>query len=663
MGKNLSLKLAVNNIKNNRKFYLPYFLASVGIIAMFYIICFLAVSHEVQVLSASLSMIMYFGAVVMGIFAFIFLFYTNSFLMKRRKKEIGIYNILGMEKRHIARILAIENLLISVSSMVLGLMSGVLFSKLIHLGASWVFGGEPPFGIHVEVPAVFITLVLFGILFTLTTFFNQMSIHLAKPIELLYGGNMGEKEPKTRWILACLGALCLGGGYGIANLVDSPLTAIFYFFIAVVLVIIGTYCLFTAGSVAILKALRRNRKFYYKPANFTAVSGLIYRMKQNAVGLANICILSTMVLVMVSGTVCLFAGMDDVIDGMVPKDIRVTAHCYEEDEQVDREKARSEIKRLADEKNIEIESLEDYQVLEFVAMGQDDGHFTIEHGTSLDLGGGFIIVTEAQYEAMTGKDLQLKGNEVAEFSPGRSFDENFSIEDLSLTVKTQIDRFMSSPEMDGYLKDIHYLVVADEEMLFRIFNLQQGKYGVSASPITYYFDAALSEDDAESEAALYDVLMEELGQGDLGYYGMLTVESKSQLGDNFYDLVGGFLFLGLFLGVVFTFAAALIIYYKQISEGYYDREKFEIMQKVGMSKTEVKQVIRKQVLMVFFAPLVMAGLHIVAAFHLIKQLLLVFAMTNATLFAVCTLVTFLVFAGVYTLVYAVTAREYYKIVG
>ncbi len=275
-------------------------------------------------MSAALAMIMSFGVVVMGIFAFIFLFYTNSFLLKRRKKEIGLYNILGMEKKHIGKILIIENVVISLSSIILGLLCGILFSKLVHLFLSWVFGVEPPFGIEISWFAVIITLALFGVLFVLTMIANLMSIHLAKPIELLYGGNVGEKEPRTKWLLAIIGIICLGIGYYIAITTESPLTAIMLFFVAVVLVIVGTYCLFTAGSVAILKTLKKNRKFYYKPGNFTAVSGLIYRMKQNAVGLANICILSTMVLVMVSGTVSLYAGMNDVLDGRYAGDVVVS---------------------------------------------------------------------------------------------------------------------------------------------------------------------------------------------------------------------------------------------------------------------------------------------------------------------------------------------------
>ena len=226
MNRSFSLRLAMTNIKNNRKFYLPYFLASVGIIAMFYIICFLSASPGVAKMSESLTVIMTMGVLVMGIFSFIFLFYTNSFLMKRRKKEIGIYNILGMEKKHIGKILAIEHSAVSLLSILAGLGCGILFSKLIYLFLSWAFGTEPPFGIEISPKAIFITLVLFGVLFFLTMFSNQMSIHLAKPIELLYAGNAGEKEPKTKWFLAAAGILCLAAGYYIAIATESPLTAL-----------------------------------------------------------------------------------------------------------------------------------------------------------------------------------------------------------------------------------------------------------------------------------------------------------------------------------------------------------------------------------------------------------------------------------------------------
>lgn len=660
MAKNFSWKLALTNIRNNRKFYLPYFLASAGIIAMFYIICYLAMNEGIEKMSNSLSVIMVLGAGVMAIFAFIFLFYTNSFLMKRRKKEIGLYNILGMEKRHIGRVLIIEGAVISISSFIIGLLSGILFSKLVYLFLTWVFGAEPPFGIDISTGAISYSAVLFGVLFVLTTLTNQLSIRLAKPIELLHGGNVGEKEPKAKGILALLGFLCIGAGYYIALTTDNPLDALLMFFVAVILVVIGTYCLFTSGSIVILKALRKNKKFYYKPGNFTAVSGLIYRMKQNAVGLANICILSTMVLVMVSGTVSLFFGMNDTIEKIAPGDINIQQQSMEinDDDKIFEEAA----KKRAASMGIEIKEIHAYRYLPFVAMKGDDG-FTFKRPTTDDLSqvASFCVMTEDSYTRLTGKKLGLSGQNAAICSEGTEIEGTCKLGNLELQVQESLSDFVSIAEMDTGLMDVHYIIVADDEILGKLYKAYQAVY--ENSEVYIYYAANIDTDADEQEKENYaQALRDDLP--DMGlHFEMMQVSTREERTGDFSGMVSGFLFLGIFLGVVFTFAAALIIYYKQISEGYYDKEKFEIMQKVGMSKREVKATIRRQVLMVFFVPLVMAGLHIAAAFKMITRLLLVFSMTNVGLFAVCTVVTFLIFAGIYALVYMVTAREYYKIVG
>lgn len=663
MGKNFSLKLALNNIKNHRKFYLPYFLASVGIIAMFYIICFLAMSQGVAEMSDSLSVIMGLGVFVMAIFSFIFLFYTNSFLMKRRKKEIGLYNILGMEKQHIGRILAIENTIVSCSSMVAGLFCGVLFSKLVYLFLSWVFGSKPPFGIEISPMSIIYSVILFGILFMLTMVSNQMSIRLSKPIELLYGGNVGEKEPKARWLLALAGFILLGAGYYIAVTTESPLSALAMFFVAVVLVILGTYCLFTAGSIAILKALRKNKKFYYKPKNFTAVSGLIYRMKQNAVGLANICILSTMVLVMVSGTVSLYFGMNDTIESMAPGDVN-TMIFTEEGKKLDEERVQNVFREAAEESDLKVEKMTLCRMLPFVAVKMyDDYIFDEASRETMDNANVFCVLTEEAYESMTGKTLGLSNGQAAVDSRGEELPDRFSLGSLTFDKVKTLKPFMESGQVNAGIENVHYMVVADDETVQELYRQQREVYQGNASNLTYqyiFYTEGTEEQNRNFAQIVLDRLYEEQGELNLS---TVSSESREEFAAPLRGFVSGFLFLGVFLGIVFTFAAALIIYYKQISEGYYDKEKFEIMQKVGMSKSEVKAAIRRQVLLVFFVPLIMAGVHVAFAFNMITKLLLVFSMTNVGLFALCTLGTFLAFTVIYALVYMVTAREYYKIVG
>ncbi|MEE0741468.1 MAG: FtsX-like permease family protein [Emergencia sp.] len=662
MGKNFSLKLAPNNIKNNRKFYLPYFLASVGIIAMFYIISFLSVNKDIRLISASLAIIMEMGVVIMAIFSFIFLFYTNSFLMKRRKKEIGLYNILGMEKRHIGKILIIENVIVSGCSIVLGLFCGVLFSKLIHLFLGWIFDIPPAFGVEVSIDALAQSCILFGILFLLTMIANQMSIRLSKPIELLSGGNVGEKEPKAKGVLAIIGFVCLGIGYYIAITTDNPLTALMLFFVAVALVIVGTYCLFTAGSIVILKAMRKNKKFYYRPSNFTAVSGMIYRMKQNAAGLANICILSTMVLVMVSGTVSLFFGMNDTLSTMAPGDVNTSVFC--EEDNLDAKKIEEAARERAKKEGLTLEKVSYYKNLPVVGVERGNGEFVFELSTAENMGqaAAFGIVTQDDYFDLTGKKLNLQSGETAVDSRDKKMPADFRLGDSTFHVKTEIEPFMESAQLNIGNLDIYYIVVSDEDTLLHLYQQQSEVYGDNKSFITYQFTIDVKGTD-EQKAAFADKLVNDIYAIEGMQYEAMSSQTRHELESSYGGMVTSFLFLGVFLGIVFTFAAALIIYYKQISEGYYDKEKFEIMQKVGMSRQEVKRTIRRQVLLVFFIPLVMAGIHIMAAFKMITNLLTIFSMNNVELYAICTLGTFLVFAVIYALVYVVTAREYYKIVG
>ncbi|HCX62731.1 MAG TPA: cell division protein FtsX, partial [Clostridiales bacterium] len=327
-------KLAVNNIKKNSKTYIPYMLTCIGTIMMFYNICFLVVAKDIEIVqdSGSLRQVMLLGAMVIGIFSLIFLFYTNSFLIKKRKKEFGLFNILGMEKKHISKIIFFETLITSSITLIVGILSGILLSKLIILFLFKILSFNATFGFEISPTAIFASLCLFGSINVINFIFNITQVHLSKPVELLKGGNVGEREPKTKWLLTIVGALCLGTGYYIAVVTESPLAALNLFFVAVMLVIVGTYCLFTAGSIAVLKRLRKNKKYYYKPNHFVSVSGMIYRMKQNAAGLSNICILSTMVIVMISSTISLYTGMEDILKIQYPKDIIISAYEISDEE-------------------------------------------------------------------------------------------------------------------------------------------------------------------------------------------------------------------------------------------------------------------------------------------------------------------------------------------
>ena len=554
-------RLALQNIGRSKRFYLPYIFTCIGSVAMFYVLCFLQENSAAWTgnSGAILGSLLIFGIAVVGIFCTVVLFYTNSFLMKRRQKELGLYNILGMGKGNISAVLFLETLYVAFISLILGLLLGFLLSKLALYLLFTLAGFKANTPVNFSFSAVFISLCVFGGIFLLILISNFVRLRLSKPVELLRGGNVGEKEPKSRWLLAILGAITLGIGYYIAISTESPLKAIALFFVAVLLVIAGTYLLFTAGSIAILKKLKGNKSYYYRTKNFIPVSGMIYRMKQNAVGLANICILSTMVLVMVSGTVSLYAGTNDALRTQYPSEISVI-------------------------------------------VGNPTGKAAELVKDAVDKAVADMGLTATDFVFEQPKDL------LAEQGSNSSSDNS---------------TWYYGFELDG---------TAQEKI----------DCHAAVSEAVSQLDAASLEPDSGFDYA----------------YSRGREENRQM----FNLMTGGFLFLGLFLGLVFLMATVLIIYYKQLSEGYEDKERFKIMQKVGLSKAEIKKSIHSQILVVFFLPLTMAVVHIAFAFKMITKLLLVFSLTNTLLFAICTVVTVGIFGLIYGLVYMLTAKTYYKIV-
>jgi putative ABC transport system permease protein len=650
-------KLAVTNIKKNGKTYFPYILTCIGTIIMFYILHFISVNDGLNNMSGgdSLKIILNLGTYVIGLFSIIFLFYTNSFLIKRRKKELGLYNILGMEKKHIAKVLFWETFFVSIISMVVGLIGGILFSKLMFLVLLKILNFKVPLGFFISIQSLIITAILFGTIFVLTLMNNLRQIHLSKPIELLKGGETGEKEPKTKWILTLFGVLCLTSGYYIALTTESPLAALNLFFLAVVLVIIGTYSLFTVGSIALLKILRKNKKFYYKTNNFINVSGMIYRMKQNAVGLANICILSTSVLVMLSTTVSLYIGMDDLLRTRYPRNIAISA------KNVSTETAQaldSMIIEEADKLNISQENIIRYRSMPFLMM-QDKNSFTVASSGSISAENISMVnlISLSEYNKIENQSATLNKNEVLLFSfRGEVASDSINISGNEFKIKEHISNLTTDGMDSAMMLNTYYVVVPDEETIQKVYlSSDEGNNDIKDLSYYYSFD---TDSDAESEITLTNVIQSKLQENSVNGFADGVEGSR----ESFFSLYGGLFFLGIFLGALFIMATVLIIYYKQISEGYDDKNRFEIMKKVGMSKSEVKKSIRSQVLMVFFLPLVTAVIHIAFAFKVITKLLALLNLTNVPLFAICTLGTILVFAIFYAIVYYLTARVYYKIV-
>lgn len=666
MRKGLYLKLAVTNIRKNKSTYIPYIITCVVCIAMMYMMMFINRNEGMDYVygSGQVKMLMLLGIWVIIIFSFIFLLYSNSFLMKRRQKEIGLYNILGMEKGHISKMMFLETIMTSIVSMALGILVGILGSKLALLFLLRLIHIPAQFGFYVSVPSVVFCMETYGVIFFLTLINNLRRVHVSRPIELLQGSSVGEREPKAKWILAILGFICLGAGYYIAIHTESPLDALLLFFVAVLLVMAGTYLLFTTGSIAILKMLRWKKSFYYKTKNFTTVSGMIYRMKQNAVGLASICILSTGVLLMLSTTVCLYSGMKDITRIRFPRDVNCTVKG------ITLEKGKLAVdtmRKAVEEEQVPWETVEEQVSLDMICNYDETG-VTFEDVTDdSDLKVDYISVIPADvYENMAGEETELEdGHVLAYFTDGNEKDV-LNIMGTKYQIDDRISKWpgIEDPNPYNILEEGVALIVTDHDFT-QIDNLQKEALGSNASLTQALFrvDIKGSEEELYYGHRLDERFTEMLTSSVLGEDGVWgSCDIRAEEYNTFYSLYGGLFFLGIFLGGLFLVGTAIIIYYKQMSEGYEDKDRFEIMQKVGMSRQEVKSSIRRQILMVFFAPLLVAILHITIAFFIVKRLLLLLGMANTGLFIACIAGTILVYAVVYGIIYSMTARSYYKIV-
>lgn len=658
-------KLAITNIKNNRQFYFPYLLTGIITVAMFYIMCALESNPGIQSMPGAkdLGLILRLGIGVIGIFAVIFLFYTNSFIIKRRKKELGIYNILGMEKRHIAKILSKEAFFTAIIAIGGGLVTGVLFHKLACMLLYRMIGFNGGITFSFSKKGVMITAILFAIVYLLTYIYDLFQVQLANPIELLQSGNKGEREPKTKAIMAVLGVLCLGTGYFIAITTKNPIKALTLFFVAVILVIIGTYLLFTAGSIALLKILRRNKGYYYQTKHFTSVSGMIYRMKQNAVGLANICILSTMVLVAVSTTVSLYVGVEDIMKERYPNEINIRA--YYDTGAPSEDSIAPIVEKSVKESGRKIRHEEDYLELYFAAI-KDQGQYSLDKEkvkTAGDRVSGFVVLTREDCKKKYNEEIpELAENEVALFTIKKTDMDTLVLENRSYHVK-EIKQFQNTEDFEtiaDIMDEYYYVIVNDVQDMERLWQLQKEIYQENSSSISRQVRLDI-DGDSEQKKECFENIKTALEPEQAK--ARILIDSRQSNLDEFYQIYGGFLFLGLFLGILFLMITVLIIFYKQISEGYDDKERFSIMEKVGMSNDEVKATIRSQVRTVFFLPILMAAVHVGMAFPMIKRLLSLFGLSNTALFAGCMAGTILVFALIYLLVFLKTSKTYYKIVG
>ncbi len=664
-------RLALDGMRKNKRMYLPYLFTCIGMVMMHYIITFLEYNPALAGMpgGAVIPEILGLGGMVIAVFAAIFLFYTNSFLMRRRKKEFGLYHILGMGKRNIGFILCWESLMIAAVSLTVGLMSGIIFSKLAELGLIHMVQGTVDYTLTAAPEAVKMTLFRFAVIFLLLFLNGVRQVRFSSAVALLKSESVGERPPKQNWIGGVLGILLLGVAYYLAVTIENPLAALSVFFLAVLLVIAGSYLVMISGSVMICRILQRNKKYYYRANHFVSVSSMVYRMRRNGAGLASICILATMVLVMISSTSCLYFGGEDSLYSRYPREINIDVFLQDtaalSTERINA--LQADILEVAGRHGVTPEDV--YQYRSISVAGMLDGE-TVETDvtkvSAADLFSmadlhQFYFISLSDYNAAAGTEETLADGEAMlyinrggyegdtlSFRNGQSFHITKRLSAFPVNGLTQMD-----------IVSAVMLVVPD---LAKSVTGLDALADYNGDPIitpqwTYCFDTGADED---TEIALWRDLTDMLDK-DSGYrhYNCDCRDFERQ---DYYGLFGGLFYLGILLSIVFLIAAVLIIYYKQISEGYEDQARFEIMQKVGMTGREIRKSINSQLLTVFFLPLLLAACHLAFAFPMIRKLLLMFNLNNVALFAVTTVISVVVFSLFYMLVYRITSNAYYHIV-
>lgn len=662
-------QLALNGIKKNKRLYLPYILTCAGMVMMFYIVSYLAKGDTITKLRGGTMMqfCLMLGLGVIGVFSLIFLFYTNSFLIRRRKKEFGLYNILGMGKLNLAMVLIWESLIVSAVSLVSGVFCGILFSKLAELLMLNILQIETTFSLSISVDSIVYTVILFAAIFLLILLNTLKQISVSKPIELLRSESAGEKPPKANWIMALAGVVIMALAYYIAVTIESPTDALTWFFIAVILVIIATYLLFIAGSVAFCKLLQKNKNYYYKTNHFVSVSSMLFRMKRNGAGLASICILCTMVLVMVSSTVCLYMGEEDSLRKRYPRNISSDVTVSEiTDLNADNFKPISDTAlKVVEENGEQAENVLNYNYAVFYGVYENGKVITSKIESFSDQALVFFVSLD-DYNRIAEKNETLSDNEVLVSATKNLKFETNSLEiegGKTFEIKGEVDKFVDNYFDVMNLSPSIFLVVKDFEAAVSPMMNMAGYNGNPHVSLHNFFGFDLSCTE-EKQNDIYNAFNEEISNSKIKIEGMENAKRDCAANEKaeFYELYGSLFFLGILLGIVFIFAAVLIIYYKQISEGYEDQSRFDIMQKVGMNKKEIKKSINSQVLTVFFMPLIVSAIHLGFAFPMIYKMLLLFAITDLAFLIYVTLGCFAVFTLSYIIVYKITSKAYYSIV-
>lgn len=680
MRANLYPKLAWDGIRKNKRFYLPYILTCIGMVMMFYIIHYLAAMPTLKEMPGgdSMTMVLGFGFWVIALFAVIFLFYTNSFLMRRRQKEFGLYNMLGMGKNHLSILLLWENGILFSVSMVGGLLSGILLSKLAELFMIMLMGGEATYTLRIDPKAFRDTWTIFIPVFAMIFVKGLIQIRRSSAVNLVKSDTVGEKPPRANYVLGIAGILILAGAYYIALSIKSPLIAMAWFFLAVCMVIVATYLLFISGSVMLCRLLQKNKRYYYKPNHFVSVSSMVYRMKRNGAGLASICILCTMVLVIMMGAGSLYVGQEESLNTRYPHEFAASVDFLTEGEtkRYSEEKADyfyAQVDEVLNSYDVTPENAE--QVLSTTATGMLKDRALILDPSTVDAANTetmeyvtqIYLIPLSAYNQCMGTDKTLNSGEVFLHCVRRTYDAPvITLSDGTvLTVKEHLTDMMGSGEAAMQIIPSMFIVTDDIEAVMESFNKELGSMSGEYKcrlEVSYSFDADLSE---EQQMELGEAIRERVREldytGDGGFYSY-NVECKAEERADFYGLFGGIFFLGIFLSILFLAATVLIIYYKQVTEGYEDEARFEIMRKVGMTAKDIRKSINSQMLTVFFLPLVTAAVHTAFAFPIVQKLLAIFNLRNTALSLMVTGVAIVIFGIFYGVIYKITSNAYYSIV-
>ena len=665
-------KLAVEGVRKNKSLYIPYLLTGAVMVMMYYIISHLAGAEMLEHMKGGgiLRTVLPLGSVVVAVFSLFFLFYSNSFLIRQRYKEFGLYNILGMNKGNLGRIMLWENMIAASIAIVTGLVMGIAFAKFAELCMLNILNQEITYTLRLDMESVRRTAIVFLGIYFILLLNSYLKVRRSNPLQLLQSSNVGEKPPKANWILAAFGVILLGTAYYIAVSIKQPLSAFAWFLVAVLMVIIATYLLLISGSVAFCRLLQKNKGYYYKPNHFVSVSSMVYRMKRNGAGLASICILITMVLVMLSASLSLYIGAEDSLNSRYPDDIALRIPVP--GKEYFNEESFSKMRTKVQEKVPHQENILEYSSGEIAGLFTKEGIIVDQKShTEFDMStyenvGYLLIMTLDDYNRIMGTDETLKADECLLYCVRTEYTgDTFAIEGGSpLKVKAAYNGEYTVGYSALQVVPTITLVTDNFEGVTEHLLPLTDRHGDSLLQLywCYSFDM---EEDAEAEIAAYDLLRREMHDIAIpcedGSYSY-SIDGKEDGRAEFYGMYGGLLFIGILLSVVFLFAAVLIIYYKQISEGFEDRKRFEVMQKVGMTEKDIHKSVNSQILTVFFLPLVFAGVHLGFAFPIVWKLLQLFNFSNISLMLLVTFGSFLVFALVYALVYKITSNAYYVIV-